>query len=100
VGTGFGYLSGLPWAGTLPAPANLVVADTTQGWSTANGTCAVYISDWTDSAISLQVGLPTAPENSNTTPLYAITDMSPLTFFASASSVPCLIARATASPLP
>ncbi len=91
VGSGFGYLSGLPWAGTLPAPANLVVQDTTQGWSTGSGACVLYVSDWTDNAISLQVGLPTTPENSNHLLLYPLTDMSPLTFFAPASSVPCLI---------
>jgi hypothetical protein len=63
----------------------------TKRWSTGDGTCAVYISDWTDSAISLQVGLPTTPVNYNGAPLYAITDMSPLTFFAPSSGVSCSI---------
>lgn len=86
VGQGFGYLSGVPWVGPSPAYVDIQAysAQPPAGsllWDTAFGTCQVYIADWTDSSISLLVGLPQNPENVASNPLSPATDMSPQTFF-------------------
>lgn len=90
VGTGFGYLSGLPWYGTNPP--NIVVHDITAGWSTLDGSCAVYISDWADNAISLQVGLPVGITNGAGTPLSVLTALNPMSFFQVMPGNSCQIA--------
>jgi hypothetical protein len=85
VGQGFGYLSGLPWVGLNPPKVDIQAysqppfdaADLL--WDTANGSCQVYISDWTDSRISLLVGLPQSPVNNAGQPLSPLLDMSPQT---------------------
>ena len=102
VGAGFGYLSGLPWAGT--SPPNVVVSDddashgglnpwSTNGATGSLGNCQVYISDWTDSTISLLVGLPQSIENGAHTVLSPLTDMSPSSFFQVAPASTCPVAR-------
>jgi hypothetical protein len=90
IGSSFGYLSGLPWVGTNPP--NIVISDDGASnpsnptpWSTNDGNlgnCQVYISDWTDGRISLQVGLPQSlTDNQGLVTLSPLTDMGPLTFF-------------------
>ena len=95
VGQGFGYLSGLPWAGASPtnpcsspvSPLCYVVIEDNEArggnWTTASGTCEVYISDWTDGSISLQVGLPVnqTDGSSQSVVLSPLTDFSPWTVF-------------------
>ncbi len=89
VGTGFGYVSGLPLA--MANPLNVVITNTSTAhlnWSTNDnslGNCQVYISDWTDTAISLLVGLPGpgVAVNGAGTSLVPTRDMSPLSFFQS-----------------
>ena len=91
IGSHFGYLSGLPWAGAQPPYIVISNDDASHGganpWSTdggvggALGLCQIYISDWTDGTISLQVGLPTQALNGAGTVLSPLTDMGPVSFF-------------------
>jgi hypothetical protein len=93
VGSGFGYLSGLPWAGANPP--YVLIHDITAGWSTNDGNvgnCQLYISDWTDSTISLLVGLPSPDpgvQNGEGTVLSPLTDMGPKSFFQAAPASTC-----------
>ncbi len=67
-------------------------------WRTTDGSgglgnCQVYISDWTDTSITLQVGLPTTIMNSNQSEtLSPLTDMSPLPFFQQTPVSTCPVA--------
>lgn len=96
IGKGFGYLSGLPQAQAnpsnikiqaytaLPPPlgSGQLIWDTSVTTGSTAGNCQVYIADWTDSAISLLVGLPTSAMNSNQSLLLSpLTDMTPQAFF-------------------
>jgi hypothetical protein len=96
VGSGFGYLSQiLPYAG--PA-SSLVVPNTStallrvqdcigggsncQTWDTATATaCQIYLANWADSSVSLDVNLPTGTVNGMGNVLSPLTDVSPWTFF-------------------
>ncbi len=98
VGSGFGYLPGLPWAGTAPSTV-LITNDGASGthntWSTNDGNlgnCQVYIADWTDTSISLLVGLPNSATNFNGLVLSPLTDMGPLAFFQQTPVSTCPIA--------
>src|SRR5450755_403953 len=88
VGTGFGTLpnTGLPFA--VQNPPYLNIQDcakdsmcTTPLWDTRTAVCQVYVSNWTDRAISLTVGLPAAAINGAHTLLPPLDDISPQTFF-------------------
>ena len=93
VGQGFGFLSNLPQLQYYTQPTStqyIEIQEWTAAppngqkvWDTANstGNCQVYIADWTDTAISLLVGLPYGVQNLNNAPLNPLTDMSPQTFF-------------------
>jgi hypothetical protein len=93
IGSGFGYLAGLPWAGTNPP--YVLIQDVTANWSTNDGNvgnCQVYISDWTDTSISLLLGLPQSVENGAGTQVSPLTEMSPASFFQSAPAGTCPVA--------
>jgi hypothetical protein len=87
VGTGFGYLPGLPTVTQYPRPSYIDIQEwtppgpnqpgATKLWDTASatGNCQVYIADWTDTTISLLLGLPVGPQNANELPLSVLTDM-------------------------
>jgi hypothetical protein len=108
VGKGFGYLSGLPWAGTNPS--NVVISNDDNSHNGANpwhttgasgqlGNCQVYITEWSDNKISLQVGLPTQVANpvQNATPY---TVMNPLSFFQLISpTLKCPVSVVTGPPV-
>jgi hypothetical protein len=103
VGTGFGYLSAaaqgvntqfVPWAGpasslvTTGGAPLLRIQDCIGGqqgcatWDTAqNPACQVYIANWTDSSITLDVNLPVGVTNLYSQTLSPLSDFSPLTFF-------------------
>ncbi len=103
VGSGFGYLSGLPWAGVQSAgvqPPYIVVSNdggsgTHPSWNTGDGglgACQMYIADWTDSSISVLVGLPQSATNSTGLSLSPLTDMDPVSFFQQTPVSNCPIA--------
>lgn len=96
VGTGFGYLSGLPWVGLKPPYIVVSNDDASHGgqnpWNTGSGVlgqCQVYIADWSDTAISLMVGLPQTVVNQASVTISPYTDMGPQTFFQQAPSSNC-----------
>jgi hypothetical protein len=88
VGTGFGTLpnTGLPFAVHNPPYLNIQDCATDSKctmprWDTRTAACQVYVSNWTDTAISLTVGLPAAATNGAHTLLPPLYDISPQTFF-------------------
>jgi hypothetical protein len=51
-------------------------------WDTATSTqCQVYVANWSDASISLDVNLPTGTTNGLDYSLSPVSDMSPWTFF-------------------
>jgi hypothetical protein len=56
------------------------------------GNCQIYIADWTDTSISLLVGLPQSALNSQQVPLSPFTDMGPQTFFQQTPVSTCPVA--------
>jgi len=104
VGAGFGYLpqAGLPFAGpagSLQGPGGsqlLTIADdgstswsTDPGDPTYNPSCQVYIANWTDTSIWLEVNLPVDTVDyyqfnlGLASAISPLTDVSPLAFFPS-----------------
>jgi hypothetical protein len=97
-GAGFGTLpQPLPFAGpasSLAPPGSTYLEISSDGngsgiqWDTAqNPACQVYIANWTDTSISLEVNLPVAVQDDyqidnglTTTVLSPLSDVSPLTF--------------------
>lgn len=94
VGSGFGYLSGLPWATQEPQYIDIQAYSATGKllWDTAAGNCQIYINDWTDTSISLLLGLPVGIQNGAGTALSPLTDMNPSTFFQAAPASRCPVA--------
>jgi hypothetical protein len=114
VGTGFGYLSGLP---RVVSPATSPQYIDAQEWtypgppsgqelwdsnSNSTGNCQVYITDWNDTGISLLLGLPPAAgaggiTNGEQQYLNPLTVMSPMSFFPKTSNVACPVTYGSVS---